>query len=105
MWLEGDTVVGYGEVWEDPEEDEAELARLLVAPELRGRRHGRALTRALAGEAHRRGFDAVWLRVVPDNRVARRAYDAAGFVRATPEQEAAFNVNQPRVYVWMRNVA
>ena len=104
VWHEGEAVVGYGEVWEDREEDEAELARLIVAPGLRGRGRGRGLTRALAGEAHRRGFQAVWLRVVPDNAAARRAYEAAGFVRATPEQEAAFNVGQPRAYVWMRDV-
>lgn len=95
--------VGYGEIWEDRAEDEAELARLVIAPLARGRGHGRAMTRALADEAHRRGFDAVWLRVVPENAAARRAYDAAGFERATPEEEAAFNVGQPREYVWMRH--
>ena len=97
-------LVGYGEIWEDREENEAELARLVVAPDLRGRGHGRALTRALADEAHRRGFDDVWLRVVPENAAAIRAYEAAGFSRATPEEEARFNVGQRRVYVWMRDV-
>jgi ribosomal-protein-alanine N-acetyltransferase len=96
-------LVGYGELWEDREEGEAELARLVVAPDERGHGHGRGLARALAEEAHRRGFEAVWLRVVPDNAAARRAYDAAGFTRATPEQEAAFNTGQPRRYVWMRD--
>ena len=104
VWLDGDQLVGYGEIWEDREEDEAELARLVVAPGHRGRGHGRALTRALADEAHHRGFEAVWLRVVEENGAARRAYEAAAFERATPEQEAAFNVGQPRAYVWMRDV-
>ena len=45
-----------------------------------------ALTRALADEAHRRGFAEVWLRVVPENAAARRAYEAAGFARATPSR-------------------
>ena len=103
-WLEGETLVGYGEIWEDLEEQEAELARLVIAPEHRGRGHGRAMTRALADAAHRRGFGAVWLRVVAENGAARRAYEAAGFARATPEEEAAFNVGQPRAYVWMRDV-
>jgi ribosomal protein S18 acetylase RimI-like enzyme len=74
-----------------------------VSPAHRNLGHGRALTRALAQEAHRRGFDAVWLRVVPQNAAARRAYDAAGFERATPEQEASFNIGQRRAYVWMRD--
>jgi ribosomal protein S18 acetylase RimI-like enzyme len=103
----GDDVVGYGEVWddgeEDREEDEAELARLVVAPAHRGRGLGRALTRALADEAWRRGVAEVWLRVVEDNLPARRAYEAAGFVRASPEEEEAFNAGQPRQYLWMRD--
>ena len=103
VWLVADEVIGYGEIWEDREEDEAELARLVVAPDARGRGHGRALTRALADEARRRGFAEVWLRVVPDNGAAIRAYEAAGFARATPEQEDDFNAGQPRAYVWMRD--
>jgi ribosomal protein S18 acetylase RimI-like enzyme len=107
--LDGDDVVGYGEIWDDSEEDreqdEAELARLVIDPARRGRGLGRALTRALADEARQRGFAEVWLRVVPDNVAARRAYEAAGFVRATPEEEAEFNAGQPRVYVWMRDAA
>ncbi len=103
-WLEGETLVGYGEIWEDLDEGEAELARLVIAPEHRSRGHGRAMTRALADAAHRRGFETVWLRVVAGNEAARRAYEAAGFARATAEQEAAFNIEQPRAYVWMRDL-
>jgi GNAT superfamily N-acetyltransferase len=32
-----DQLIAYGELWTDEEEDEVELARLIVAPELRGR--------------------------------------------------------------------
>ena len=103
MLLDGAAVVGYGELWEDREEDEAELARLVIEPAHRGRGLGRALTRALADEGRRRGFAEVWLRVVEENLPARRAYEAAGFVRATPEQEAAFNTGQRRAYAWMRD--
>jgi len=96
-------LVGYGELWLDRVEDEAELARLVIAPVQRRHGYGRALTRLLADEAHGLGLAEVWLRVVPENAIARRAYEAAGFVRATPEQEAAFNAGQPRPYVWMRD--
>jgi ribosomal protein S18 acetylase RimI-like enzyme len=104
-FVEGSELVGYGELWEDRDLDEAELARLIVAPALRGRGHGRALTRALADEAHRRGFADVWLRVVPENDAARRGYEAAGFARAAADQEAELNVGQPRTYVWMRDAS
>ena len=102
-FAEGGRLIGYGELWEDRDLDEAELARLVIGPAFRGKGHGRALTRALADEAHRRSFAEVWLRVVPENAAARRAYEAAGFARATAEQEADFNTGQPRIYVWMRD--
>jgi ribosomal protein S18 acetylase RimI-like enzyme len=99
-----DGIVAYGELWEDRHADEAELARLVVDPASRGRGIGRTLARALADEAWRRGFGAVWLRVVPSNVAALAAYTAAGFVRAGPEEEAEFNVGQPLAYLWLRDI-
>jgi ribosomal protein S18 acetylase RimI-like enzyme len=101
--LIGDTgePVGYGELWED--EAEAELARLVVDPEWRGRGNGRALVGALVTEARRRGFDEIWLRVVPDNETAIRCYHGAGFVRASPDEETEFNQGQGRTYLWLRH--
>jgi ribosomal protein S18 acetylase RimI-like enzyme len=101
-FLEGDRIVGYGEIWEDVEEDEAELARLIVDPSMRGRGIGREMVRLLSERARELGHDDVWLRVVPTNAAAISAYSAAGFVRTTPEQESRSNVGQPREYVWMR---
>lgn len=102
MLLDDDEPVAYGEVWNDPEEGEAELARLIVDPARRGRGIGRLLVGALATRVADAGFDEVWVRVVPDNAPAIACYSGAGFVRAAPEQEAAFNSTQPRAYVWMR---
>jgi ribosomal protein S18 acetylase RimI-like enzyme len=92
----------YGEVWEDAEEGEAELGRIIVAPEARGRGVGRRFAGMLAEEAVRRGFDEVWLRVLPTNAPALACYRAAGFGRASPEEEERWNHGQPRTYVWMR---
>jgi ribosomal protein S18 acetylase RimI-like enzyme len=100
---EGGALVAYGEIWEDRDEDEAELARLLVAPGARGCGLGRWLARSLADEAHARGFADVWLRVVPANEPALRAYAAAGFVAATTDEERAFNARQPIAYRWLRD--
>jgi ribosomal protein S18 acetylase RimI-like enzyme len=100
--LDGEELVGYGEVWEDREENEAELARILVDPARRGEGIGRRLTALLCGRAAEAGFDDIWLRVVPANEPALAAYRAAGFVRASAEEEAAFNAGQPCAYVWLR---
>lgn len=99
---DGARVCGYGEVWVDDGEHEAELARIVVDPQWRGRGVGRQLAELLAVEAIRLGFADVWLRVVPTNTAAIACYTTAGFVRAGPEVEAAFNQPQPRPYVWMR---
>ena len=93
---------GYGEVWEDRAEGEAELARILVAPDERGRGIGRRFVSLLAQRALDRGFDEIWLRVLPTNAPALACYRRAGFARANPEEEARFNEGQPRAYVWMR---
>lgn len=103
-FLEADRLVAYGEIWEDLEEHEAELARLIVDPAVRGRGIGRALVRLLADRASELGYGAIWARVVASNTAAMKAYSAAGFVRTTPEDESRFNELQPRAYVWMRAV-
>ena len=98
----GGELVGYGEVWHDPDAGEAELARILVAPDRRGRGVGRRLVALLADRAREAGFDAIWLRVVGDNRAAIACYRAAGFVRASAAEETAFNEGQPTEYAWYR---
>jgi [ribosomal protein S18]-alanine N-acetyltransferase len=92
----------YGEIWEDREEDEAELARIIVAPRFRGRGIGRRFVTLLAAEAVRRGFGATWVRVLPTNAPAHACYRSAGFHRAGRDEEERFNRGQPRKYVWMR---
>lgn len=93
---------GYGEVWTDEAEGEAELARIVVAPDVRGRGLGRRLVRLPVARAEALGFDEIWLRVIPSNEAAIACYRGAGFVRAAPGVEASFNVGQPHEYVWMR---
>jgi ribosomal-protein-alanine N-acetyltransferase len=98
--LDGEPV-GFGQLWIEDDEDDAEVARLLVAPQHRGRGTGRALVLALA-EVAQRYKPSVALRVVPDNTQAIRAYAAAGFARMTPQEESVCNERQPVEYVWMR---
>jgi len=97
---DGAALVGYGEVWTDDEEREAELARLIVDPARRGRGVGRALVRLLLERA-RAAYPVVFLRVHPGNAAALRCYAAAGLTRVPPADEAAFNVGQPVAYAWL----
>jgi ribosomal protein S18 acetylase RimI-like enzyme len=99
----GDAPVAYGELWLDDEEGEVELARLLVAPERRGRGVGRALVTALVEQAQRAHPDlpAVILRVRPENEQAIRAYAAAGFVAVPDDEQPVWNEGQRFAYHWM----
>ena len=91
----------YGEVWFDGDEDEAELAHVIVAPAHRSTGVGRRLVEALADRGAER-FESVIMRVRPDNLAARRCYAAAGFTQVPPAEQAQWNIGQPHAYVWMR---
>jgi [ribosomal protein S18]-alanine N-acetyltransferase len=98
---EEDRLVGYGELWVDPEEDEVELARLIVDPARRGRGLGKQLTYELMAKAAEAELATTMLRTTPDNVVAIGCYLACGFVRLSPEEEAEWNEGQRRAWVWM----
>lgn len=101
--VEGVRLLGYGEVWCDPEEGEAELARIIVAPGVRGRGIGRRLVRGLAELALRVGYREIFLRVHPGNAAALRCYRGAGFLPVDPALAAEWNTPQPVDYVWLRH--
>jgi ribosomal protein S18 acetylase RimI-like enzyme len=92
--------VGYGELWLDTDEDEVELARLIVAPAHRGRGVGRRLVEALTALARAHG-GLIFLRVHPDNAAAARVYRAAGFQLLDAATAAEWNEGQPVTYDWL----
>ncbi|MFJ9324585.1 GNAT family N-acetyltransferase [Streptomyces globisporus] len=101
--LDAQETVGYGELWTDDEEDEIELARIIVAPSRRGAGLGQFLVQALLKEALSRGFNDVFMRVHPDNTKAIQCYLKSGFVPVADELAAGWNEPQPVAYVWLRN--
>jgi ribosomal protein S18 acetylase RimI-like enzyme len=102
LLFDGDRPVGYGEVWLDDEEDEVELARVIVDPKVRGRRIGLELVRALLGPALAAGYSEVFLRVRPENAPAIRTYHRSGFVDVPAALMEEWNDGQPVAYRWMR---
>jgi ribosomal protein S18 acetylase RimI-like enzyme len=100
--VEGHTLLGYGELWFDPAENEVELARIIVSPHARGRGVGRELVRGLLARALEAGFPDVFMRVHPDNARALRCYQGAGFELVDAALAGAWNAGQPFDYVWLR---
>ena len=94
--------VGYGEIWDDADEDEVELARLMVDPQRRRQGVGSRLVDQLLGLAHRSGRADCFLRVAPDNTAALALYRTAGFRDVDPTQAAAWNQQQPVDYAWLQ---
>lgn len=93
--------VAYGELWDDEEEDEIELARLIVSPQHRRQGVGRRLVQHLVARARASARSTCFLRVVPDNTSALRLYRSAGFVDVTGAEADAWNREQPTTYIWL----
>lgn len=92
-------LVGYGELWVD--DDEVEVARLIVDPARRRQGIGRRLVEALADVALSYDTGSVFLRVHPDNESAIRVYLAARFRFVDESTAAAWNMGQPVNYRWL----
>lgn len=95
--------VAYGEVWDDEEEDEVELARIVVDPDRRRQGVGRRLVRELLALAAEKGRGACFLRVAPGNTAALALYRAAGFRPVDPAPAAEWNRAQPVDYAWLEH--
>ncbi|MDF9816980.1 GNAT family N-acetyltransferase [Streptomyces sp. SPB162] len=115
-WQHGDDVrahllfdreqpIGYGELWVDDEEQEIELARIIVAPDARGKGHGRTLVRELLAQALLTGHSAVFLRVHPGNDRALRCYLTTGFTPVDARLAESWNALQPVPYLWLQHDA
>ncbi len=103
--LDGRDLLGYGELWLDAEEDEIELARIIVAPAFRGRGVGGTLVRGLTALARDAGQANIFMRVHPDNQAALRCYRHAGFHQVDDDLAATWNAAQPVAYIWLRHSA
>ena len=100
LYFDGNTPIAYGELWLDEEEDEVELARLIVAPEFRGKGLGVRFVEQMLGPALESGYADVFLRVRPENEPAIRTYERIGFEPVDAALAAEWNEPQPIDYLW-----
>jgi ribosomal protein S18 acetylase RimI-like enzyme len=102
LLFDGETPIGYGELWLDDEEDEVELARIIVAPQHRGKGLGVRLVQALLAQALTADQSSIFLRVRPDNTPAIRTYERVGFQPVDAALAAEWNAPQPIDYAWFQ---
>ncbi|TWD79094.1 acetyltransferase (GNAT) family protein [Kribbella amoyensis] len=102
LYHDGERPIGYAELWLDAEEDEVELARIILAPEYRGKGLGPAFVEVLLVPARTAGLTDIFLRVRPDNVPAIRTYHRAGFHEVAETLAAEWNKQQPIQYTWMQ---
>ena len=96
-------LVGYGELWFDDDEDEIELAHIIVAPSFRGRGLGQELVRRLAELAQATEYPDLFMRVHPENVAALRCYTKASFIPVDKALADSWNAQQPIAYVWLEH--
>jgi len=97
--LEGDRAIGTATGAEhDAEPGVAHVYAMWVAPDARGAGVGRALLEAVADWSRDRGCDRLVLRVTESNEVARRFYEAGGFVE-TGEREPLREGSEQRTLI------
>jgi ribosomal protein S18 acetylase RimI-like enzyme len=81
--VESNRLIGFGQVIH-MEKNRAHLARIIVAPRLRGRSIGKLLVGELMARAWRHGCQRITLYVDRQNRPALSLYAGLGFERAPP---------------------
>ena len=99
LLMEDTEPIGYGELWLD--EDETELARLVIAPSRRNQGAGKQLVTELTNLALTRPGTLIALRVHPNNSRAARLYQRAGFQPVDEPTAAEWNAQQPVTYQWL----
>lgn len=91
----------------DPDDDPQQVGHITslhVLPWLRGTGHGRALMDHVLSEFRKRGFAAVTLWVLEENRPARKFYERYGFRQdAAPRRSPRTNVPEVRYRILLSN--
>ncbi|WP_335869020.1 GNAT family N-acetyltransferase [Bacillus sp. 2205SS5-2] len=80
MLLEKNKPVAYGEIWVDEEEQDLELAHLVVDPCFRNKGVGKKLVQFLLQECASYSYPTIYMRVTPENDRALSCYLGVGFV-------------------------
>lgn len=97
MLEEDSKSVAYGEIWVDQEEEDLELAHLVVHPSLRNKGVGKRLIKELLEKCKEYPYEWVYMRIEPHNARAIQCYKGVGF-----EEDACLRSSFNGKWIWMR---
>ncbi len=100
LLVEDEEAIAYGEVSFASGSEEAELMRLLVHPEWRGKGVGGRLIQALLETLDAQSVKEVMAHINPQNDASRRILEKQGFVRIPPERETELNQWEAQAFEW-----
>lgn len=95
--------VAYGEVWDNPDEDESELTHLLIDPQRHSDDVYRHLLDGLVDRARKNDRSRCILRVPAGSRHVAQASRASGFRDVDQTIATAWNREQTRSYLWLEH--
>lgn len=95
--------VAYGEVWDNPDQDESELAHLLINPQRHSANVYRALVGGLVDQAREHRRSRCLVRVTPGSQEVVQTSRSVGFQDVDQTTVAAWNREQPRSYHWLEH--
>ncbi|EPD50290.1 hypothetical protein HMPREF1210_02861 [Paenisporosarcina sp. HGH0030] len=97
IFMKENHAVAYGEIWVDVEEQDLELAHLIVHPSYRNKGIGKQLVRMLQKECLDYDYPWVFLRIEPENSRAKKCYTGAGFI-----EDLSLRTTFNSRWVWMK---
>lgn len=100
--ISGDGVFGYAAL--RIVADEAELLRIGVLPDMRGKGYGRELLERVTAFAREHGAAAMTLEVRAGNETARRLYESAGFAEEGRRKNYYREPAEDAVLMWNRSL-
>lgn len=95
--LDDNQIIAYGEIWLDVEEQDLELAHLMVHPAYRNKGIGKQLVHMLQKECLAYPYPWIYLRIEPENSRAQTCYIGAGFV-----EDESLRTSYNSRWIWMK---
>jgi ribosomal protein S18 acetylase RimI-like enzyme len=95
--IKNEKVIAYGEIWVDDDENDLELAHIIVHPDYRNKGIGKTFIQLLLNQCSEMTYPWIYMRMVPENEKAMNCYKGVGF-----EEDAILRHTYSSKWIWMK---